>query len=145
MRNGRDKVEKLAQRLDRVRAKVEASDERDGEGTRRAGKRLRMLWGMIACWGLIAVVLWVTRQWGHAGAHVRKERAMLLDDRLRSLDRDNVGRSTNKMAAETTSGEVTKNQEERVKQGSEMPRGDASRVPRSAVNEDSVFRLFDEL
>lgn len=62
MMGGRKKVEELGQRLKAVRAKVEASDHRDGEGRRRVGRRLRMLCGSLACLLMFILALLVLKQ-----------------------------------------------------------------------------------
>lgn len=60
----------LEGRLEAVRGRVERSGERDREGRVAAERRVRVLWGVLAGWGVLVLVFVCCRHWPGVGMDV---------------------------------------------------------------------------
>ena len=146
MRAGRERVGQLGERLDRARGKVEASDARDGEGRRRVGRRLRMMWGVLGCLGGLLVVLLVMRHL--VGVDVSGGRVV----RLEEGTLDGVGETLGGLATKVRvggRGPNTKTEDRgsttRSKSEGSRSRDRGSGLTSPVIDEEYFLRLFDEL
>lgn len=127
----------LGERLEGVRKRVERNGERDRERRRRVGRRLKMLWVILGCWGALALVLGVLRHWPGVGVDVRGGRVVELGNR--TVDAA-LGVVLSCSSAEIErekgvgGGTTTASRSEGLVQTSKTP-----------LVEDPIIRLFDEL
>lgn len=141
IKEGREKVGRLGERLDGVRAKVEGSSLRDRESRRIMGRRLKMLWGSLAFLVGFFFILAVTRQW-------RRHEDVMKDQTVHQ------GNWTEEMLKEVVGMRQGKQEQRRESQRDDegrRPAADANmRVEdtttrSSAADADATLRLFDEL
>lgn len=121
MREGRERVKGLGERLEAVRCKVERSGEREREVRMAVGRRVRMLWGVLGVWGVLVLVGLSVRCWPSGGVDVRMWEGV--DDGVRAF--------LEKSSVESESARNVNSRSEEAK-GTSVP-------------EDPVLKLFDEL
>ena len=63
MGTGREKVEKLEERLQVVREKIDGWERREGEWQARVSRRLRMLWAVMGTLFIIFLAASIARRW----------------------------------------------------------------------------------
>lgn len=141
IKEGREKVGRLGERLDGVREKVERSSLRDRESRRIIGRRLKMLWGSLGFLIGLFLILAATRQW-RRNEDVIKGESVHLGNRTEEPLKEAVG-----MRQEN--GELRREMrrdDERWRPGTKtsMRVGDTT-ARSSAVDADATLRLFDEL
>ena len=144
IKEGREKVGRLGERLDGVGEKVERSSLREKETRRIVGRRLKMLWGFLAFIAVLVLILATTRYW-------RRNEYLIRDEIVPSVNRteweiNNVG------GLQGNRQQRMKNQRdsEDLRPGAKMKIGakettETRLVRSSAVDADAVLRRFDEL
>lgn len=133
MRTGREKVRVLGERLEGVRVRVEKEAERDREGRRRVGRRLRMLWGVMGIWGILILVGILVRHWPDLGGDVGDMGEVALE----------VGSGREEVGLRQPLGERDAG---RKKGGGELVSSTEENVNASETPDTHpVLRLFDEL
>ncbi|KAL6720766.1 hypothetical protein ACLMJK_002691 [Lecanora helva] len=123
MKRGREKVQGLGERLEVVRGKVEGAAERDREGRRRVGRRLRVLWCMLGVFGGLVLVGMVVRHWPRVGVETGEGEVVERGGDV--LNADRKGRDWGGRDSRSSSGSSVQMTE--------------------AQTQDPILRLFDEL
>ncbi len=141
IKEGREKVGRLGERLDGVREKVERSSLRDRESRRIIGRRLKILWGSLGFLIGLFLILAATRQW-RRNEDVIKDESVHLGIQTEESLKEAVG-----MRQEN--GELRREMrrhDERWRPGTKTSmRVEDTTASSSAVDPDATLRLFDEL
>ena len=139
IQNGREKVDRLGERLDGVRRKVETSSVRETESRRVIGRRLRMLWGFLGFLAVLFVILAMTRQW-RRNEYVAGNEVLRLVDRREDTSEESMCQGNGQQRMERR----------RDAEGSRSATKTGTRfteewVRNSSVDVDATLRLFNEL
>ena len=141
IKEGREKVGRLEERLDGVRENVERSSLRDRESRRIIGRRLKMMWGSLGFLIGLFLILAATRQWRRY-EDVIKDESVHLGNRTEKVLKEAVG-----MRQEN--GELRREiqrDDEGWRPGTKTSiRVEDTTVRSSAIDADATLRLFDEL
>ena len=142
IKEGRERVGKLGDRLDGVREKVERSSLRDRESRRTIGRRLKMLWGTLGFLIGLFLILAVTRQWRRNGNATRDE-AVHSGSRMEDGSEEMLGTFHEIWEQSTEMAQPDK--EGKSASAKADMKVQVSAVRSSAVDVDATLRLFDEL
>ena len=141
IKEGRERVARLGERLDGVRDKVERSSLRDRESRRTIGRRLKMLWGTLGFLIGLFLILAATRQWRRNG-NATKDEAVHSGSPMEDGSEKVLG----------TRHEIRERNTEMAQPDKEGKRASAkadmnvqvTAAGSSAVDVDATLRLFDE-
>lgn len=140
IKEGREKVGRLGERLHGVREKVERSSLQDRESRRIIGMRLKMLWGALGLLIGLLLMLTATRQW-RRDKYVMTDEVVHLGNRTEAFE-DVVGIRQGKWEQRR---EKQRDDEGWRPGGQTKKRVEDTTARSSAVDADATLRLFDEL
>lgn len=140
IREGREKVGRLGERLDGVREKVEKSSLRDQESRRMMSRRRRMLCGSLGFLFGLLLILAATRQWRRNEETMRGE-IVRFGDRTEAFEK--VERLRQEIWEQRRARQRDREGWRSDTQTSMRMEGTTARS--SAVDVDATLRLFDEL